>query len=122
MIFFHLGGNFSWRYDGMRYLSKITEELSRDKFVFIAGPRQVGKTTLAKAWLGDHGQYLNWDIPGDRDRLVSKQFAANLPNGRVVLDEIHKFLRWKGLLKGLYDARSKDISLIVTGSARLDGY
>ncbi len=106
----------------MRYLSKITNELSKEKFVLIAGPRQVGKTTLAKAWLGDRGHYLNWDIPEDRDQLMAKSFASNLPNGQYVFDEIHKFPRWKSLLKGLYDARGKDIAAVVTGSARLDIY
>jgi len=48
----------------MRYLTPhILNDLKR-KMVFVGGPRQVGKTTLAKAILVDaypEGRYLNWD-------------------------------------------------------------
>jgi predicted AAA+ superfamily ATPase len=40
----------------------------------------------------------------------------------IVLDEIHKFARWRNLVKGFYDARKSEISFIITGSARLDYY
>jgi predicted AAA+ superfamily ATPase len=106
----------------MRYLSKIIEEFSEEKFVLIAGPRQVGKTTLAQAWLNKPEHYLNWDIAEDRARLLKKSLTSELANGRYVFDEIHKYPRWKSLVKGLYDGRKKDISLLVTGSARLDVY
>jgi predicted AAA+ superfamily ATPase len=105
-----------------RYLTKYIDEFSRKKFVLMAGPRQVGKTTLAKAWLGSTSGYLNWDIPTDRERLFTRTLSQDLPNGRYVFDEIHKYARWKSLLKGLFDARSRDIQLLVTGSARLDVY
>ncbi|MCX6129623.1 MAG: AAA family ATPase [Proteobacteria bacterium] len=106
----------------MRYLSNTIEEFSHSKFVFIAGPRQVGKTTLAKAWLGEAGSYLNWDIAEDRALLMSKSLKTELANGRYAFDEIHKYPRWKSLIKGIYDARHGDISAVVTGSARLDIY
>lgn len=89
----------------MRYLSKIIESFSKDKFVFIAGPRQVGKTTLAKAWLGEPRHYLSWDISEDRARLLSKSLGTDLSHGRYVFDQIHKYPRWKSLVKGLYDGR-----------------
>ena len=38
----------------------------------------------------------------------------------VVLDEIHKYARWRTFLKGLYDKYSSKLKIIVTGSARLD--
>jgi len=37
-----------------------------------------------------------------------------------VLDEIHKYAEWRGLVKGLYDKNKAVVSVIVTGSARLD--
>lgn len=106
----------------MRYLSTTIDEFSREKFVFIAGPRQVGKTTIAKAWLGASGHYLNWDLAEDRALLLSKSLKTELENGRYIFDEIHKYPRWKSLIKGLYDARHNNISALVTGSARLDIY
>jgi len=106
----------------MRYLSTMIGKFSEAKFVFIAGPRQVGKTTLAKAWGGTEGRYLSWDIAEDRAQLLSKTFVRELSNGRYVFDEIHKYPRWKALLKGLYDARHHELTALVTGSARLDVY
>jgi predicted AAA+ superfamily ATPase len=39
-----------------------------------------------------------------------------------VLDELHKFKKWRNLLKGLYDSRPDGQKILVTGSARLDYY
>ena len=40
----------------------------------------------------------------------------------IVLDEIHKFVKWRGLLKGYYDKLKNTHQFLVTGSARLDYY
>ena len=55
----------------MRYLAGEVERLLREerKMAFVAGPRQVGKTTLARALLGEVGQggnYFNWDVESQR--------------------------------------------------------
>jgi hypothetical protein len=117
-----------------RYLSpEIIRFLAEErKMAFIAGPRQVGKTTLAKALLsaaGSDSLYFNWDIESHRKNILRhpEEFwhrtAPVLPPGvrpRVVLDEIHKYPRWKRFLKGLSDAEGKQLEVIVTGSGRLD--
>lgn len=109
-----------------RYLhSSVQADLAR-KMVFVGGPRQVGKTTFALRLLdpkaGDpaHPGYLTWDDLEDRGRLL----RGELPGGQrlIVLDEIHKFSRWRNLVKGFYDKRKSHLSLLVTGSARLDYY
>ncbi len=41
---------------------------------------------------------------------------------RIVLDEIHKYARWRNLVKGLWDTREPGQTFLVTGSARLDVY
>ncbi len=49
-----------------RYLApQVSADLKR-KMVFVGGPRQVGKTTLAKSLLGRGDAYLNWDIAEHR--------------------------------------------------------
>jgi hypothetical protein len=93
--------------------------------VFIGGPRQVGKTTLALTLLGDdadetHPAYLNWDHPGVPPRLRSAALPAGEP--LILLDEIHKYARWRNLLKGIYDTEKGRRRILVTGSARLDYY
>lgn len=104
----------------MRYL---TQPLLRDlkkKMVLLAGPRQCGKTTLARSLLDDRGQYLNWDIT--RDRRIIREAAWPKDSSLVVLDELHKAPKWKNLLKGVVDEFGNQPPLLVTGSARLDAF
>jgi predicted AAA+ superfamily ATPase len=102
-----------------RYLaSQVRKDLLR-KMVFVAGPRQVGKTTLARSLPGAPAGYLSWDVAADRERILRGQ----LPPGRFwVFDEIHKHRAWRRFLKGVYDARPRGQRILVTGSARLDFY
>jgi len=102
-----------------RYLApQIRRDLTR-KMVFVAGPRQVGKTTLARSLPGARAGYLSWDVPDDRERIL----RGELPPGKLwVFDEIHKYRAWRRFLKGLYDARPRSQRILVTGSARLDFY
>jgi uncharacterized protein len=47
--------------------------------VFVGGPRQVGKTTLAKAILSGHypaGRYFNWDLDEDRQDILRKRWST----------------------------------------------
>jgi uncharacterized protein len=101
-----------------RYLSdQVKRDLAR-KMVFVGGPRQVGKTTLARQILGRAPGYLSWDVPEDRTQILGREIpAADL----VVFDELHKYRRWRNYLKGLYD-RPEHPRILVTGSARLDLY
>ena len=101
-----------------RYLTaQIRSDLSR-KMVFVSGPRQVGKTTLARRFLPDPAGYLNWDVPEHRDAILRGRLPAT---DMLVFDELHKFRDWRALLKGLYD-RQDGTRILVTGSGRLDYY
>lgn len=106
-----------------RYLAgPIREDLAL-KMVFVGGPRQVGKTTLATTLLGGdrrHPGYINWDDARARQGLL----RGELPAGQklIVLDEIHKFPGWRNLVKGFYDTQGDRTSFLITGSARLDHY
>ena len=92
------------------------------KMVLVAGPRQVGKTTLARRILERtaSGVYLSWDNRTDRREIR----AARWPGGPalVVLDELHKWRGWKSWLKGEFDKHRETTRFLVTGSARLDLY
>jgi predicted AAA+ superfamily ATPase len=108
---------------------KIWETLAAEKsMVFLAGPRQSGKTTLAKI-IADgftNSLYCNWDIPEHRARLLENSafftslFRRDASRPLVVFDEIHKYRDWKNYLKGVYDQFSGDYQFLVTGSGRLD--
>lgn len=107
------------------------EELARDKeMIFLSGPRQSGKTTLAKiiAATFANSLYFNWDIPEHRFRFLKnyrffeeverKDDTAPL----IIFDEIHKYRDWKNAIKGIYDEFHDSYRFIVSGSGRLDIY
>jgi len=108
----------------------FSEEWLQGTMLFIAGPRQCGKTSLARWFLEQKGcspLYFNWDIEkirreyrNDPDFIVKEASRLSIKKPYVVLDEIHKLTRWKNILKGLFDEYSNSINIIVTGSAHLD--
>ena len=103
------------------FVARIRADLAL-KMVILTGPRQVGKTTLAQALAAEagRGQYLNWDVPGDR-RILRDQ-AWNPRADLLVFDEIHKMPDWKAFLKGAWDGRGKGQAILVTGSARMETF
>jgi predicted AAA+ superfamily ATPase len=108
--------------DLRRYLETPISMDLNEKMVFVAGPRQVGKTTLARHVLASSGPgiYLNWDNRDDRREIR----AARWPAGKALLvfDELHKWSAWKGWIKGEFDKHRDRLRFLVTGSARLDVY
>ena len=107
-----------------RYINDSVDEDLKNKMVFVGGPRQVGKTTFALTFLKEPHEknpaYLNWDDVLTRSSLLRGELPPN--QDLIVLDEIHKYARWRNLVKGFYDTKKSDVSFIITGSARLDYY
>jgi len=106
-----------------RYLSENIFEDLKEKMVFVGGARQVGKTTLASKVLTkklNNYRYYNWDFPPDRKKIMNFEFPGE--ESLLILDEIHKYRKWKGLVKGIYDSYKNRYQIIVTGSARLNVY
>ncbi|MBN2008306.1 ATP-binding protein [candidate division KSB1 bacterium] len=95
----------------------------QEKMVFIGGARQVGKTTLARELIAPHFQnlaYFNWDNRQHRQQLMKGEMIADAD--MVIFDEIHKYKKWKSLVKGLYDSYSDKYKFLITGNARLNIY
>ena len=102
-----------------RYLARsVLQDLER-KAVFMSGPRQVGKTTLAQSLAPPVRRYLNWDILEDREFILRERFPKEK---FVIFDEIHKFKNWRNYIKGICDRYGSGKKVLVTGSARLDYY
>lgn len=101
-----------------RYLlPQVRSDLAR-KMVFVAGPRQVGKTTLARRVARGAAGYLNWDVAADRERILS----GELPVARLwIFDEIHKYRRWRDYLKGIYDGRPPGQRILVISGMQVVG-
>ena len=104
----------------VRYLNSPVSQDLLEKMVFIGGPRQVGKTTLARQIIKEKKSYLNWDNFEHRQLIIKKQLPTH--PGKMIFDEIHKFGRWRDFIKGFYDTYGDKIKIIVTGSARLDHF
>lgn len=108
----------------------FSDEWLGGSMLFIAGPRQCGKTSLACKFLDEKKcspLYFNWDVEkirrkyrDDPDFIIKAASRLEIKKPYVVLDEIHKLTRWKNILKGLFDEFSQTVNIIVTGSARLD--
>lgn len=100
----------------------VREHIMRDlakKMVFLVGPRQSGKTWLAKDIARSYKQslYLNYDSPQDREIIRQQSWLPT--TDLLILDELHKMRGWKNYLKGVYDTKPEGLQILVTGSARL---
>lgn len=99
--------------------SAILKDLEK-KMVFLCGPRQVGKTWLAKKICDNFKRpiYLNYDRLEDREIINKENWPKN--TDLIVLDEIHKKSDWKNYVKGIFDTRDPILRILVTGSSRLE--
>ena len=115
-----------------RYLLEELQQHFRTnrQMVFLSGPRQVGKTTIARS-LTDATGYLNWDNQTHREVIVKgpSSIAEQLGLDRLrsdpplcVLDELHKYQHWRDLLKGFFDQYETHAHVLVTGSASLAAF
>ncbi len=109
----------------------IWKMLSRfKKMVFVAGPRQAGKTTFAKMIAGEfrNSLYFNWDIPEQKRQLIENPYFYEQVNRQdeslplIIFDELHKYPQWKNYLKGIYDRDHDHYHFLISGSGRLDLY
>ncbi|MBI4680425.1 MAG: ATP-binding protein [Nitrospirae bacterium] len=106
-----------------RYLTPFIVEDLKEKMVFVGGPRQVGKTTLCRNFVALHFKgdaYYNWDNRADRRAVIASIWPGDAE--LLIFDEIHKYRKWKGFIKGEYDKLKVIYKFLVTGSARLDLY
>lgn len=111
------------------YDSILAEHLAQHRqMAFVAGPRQVGKTTSCRA---AGSVYFDWDVMAHKRLIVAGAGEVAAAAGLNVLadeprvlvfDELHKFPQWKQFLKGFFDLYEKQCRIVVTGSSHLDTY
>ena len=83
----------------------------------VLGPRQSGKTTLARAFAADH--HFDLENPRDEAMLAQPQLALEPLGGLVVIDEIQRATNLFPLLRYLVDTRP-DQRYLILGSASRD--
>lgn len=114
------------------YIDIILHHIEKyQQMVFLAGPRQVGKTTISTIIQEriSRSHYLNWDVQEHRQLILSGALTlgtsltldfVSQQKSLIIFDEIHKYAKWKNFLKGFYDLYHSKVSIIITGSAKLD--
>lgn len=106
--------------------SKLKLLLGEFPAVALLGPRQIGKTTLARAWEeSSGGHYLDLENPADRAKLADPEdYLARHEGHLVILDEIHLVPELFAVLRGLIDrGRRRGMKagrFLLLGSASLD--
>ncbi len=107
-----------------RYLESFIKEDLKVRMIFLGGPRQSGKTTLAQSLIKNykdgHPAYFNWDLDIHRKQIRNREWPSS--EKLIVFDELHKFSNWRNFIKGIYDTLKNTHSFIITGSARLDHF
>ncbi|MCP4414912.1 MAG: ATP-binding protein [Gammaproteobacteria bacterium] len=109
-----------------RIKQQVTDALERQAAVALIGPRQVGKTTLAREIGEKRGAlYLDLEDRDDREKLTNaKLFLRQFEDKLVILDEIHRTPEIFQTLRGLIDEgrrKGKRTSrFLILGSASID--
>ena len=115
--------------------ARLKERLRQFPAVALLGPRQVGKTTLARALAEAGGEsppspietgvYLDLEDPADQEKLADARGYLGTKRGRlVILDEIHRAPHLFHTLRGIIDERIRDGEpsgqFLILGSASIE--
>lgn len=91
-----------------RIFKYIKSDLTTN-MVLLAGPRQCGKTTIAKSLVKEYnGRFYNWDDIEDRKLIMNSVLDFN--KDLWAFDELHKYRSWRNWLKGKFD---KHVPIII---------
>ncbi|MDP2193991.1 MAG: ATP-binding protein [Alphaproteobacteria bacterium] len=103
-----------------KYLKEIKEAFELHKVCAILGPRQCGKTTLAKQYAKDlrNVHFFDLENPQDVDILANPSLAFAPLEGLIVIDEIQRRPELFAYLRYLVD--SSDKKFLILGSASQD--
>ena len=109
--------------DRVAYLLVIQERFVDYPVVALPGPRQVGKTTLARLYadtLSGPVHHFDLESPADLARLANPELALSRLEGLVILDEIQRLPELFPVLRVLADRVARPASFLILGSASLE--
>lgn len=113
---------FSWYklevIDRTALLESLKVALSRSRIVVLAGPRQCGKTTLARTLVPEDSiNYFDLEDPASVARLSEPMTALAPLQGLVVIDEIQRRPDLFPVLRVLADRSASPARFLILGSA-----
>ena len=115
-----------------RYLhNQLLKHYERNRqMIFLSGPLQVGKTTMANSigHMLEGYRYLGWDDLIDRENILKgpesivktinlMEYSDSKP--LCIFDELHKYQHWRDFLKSFFDKYESNLKFLITGSASL---
>jgi uncharacterized protein len=104
-----------------KLLATLKKALSRSRVVVLTGPRQCGKTTLARQLLSETSiNYFDLEDPADLERLTEPMTALRPLKGLVVIDEVQRRPDLFPILRVLADRRDAEARFLILGSASGD--
>lgn len=104
--------------DRIRFENRLLASLKRSPVTTLLGPRQCGKTTLArKIWSRLGGTYLDLEKQSDRARLDNPELFLGSLSGLIVLDEVQREPSLLEVIRSLSDRKDRPASFLLLGSA-----
>jgi uncharacterized protein len=108
------------RYIARRLLQKLIEKLDKNPAVVMLGPRQCGKSTLAKQLLTHYPNalYLDLELPSDENKLQNPEAFFKANSDRLIcIDEIQRAPNLFPVLRSIIDQRNRATQFLLLGSA-----
>jgi hypothetical protein len=107
--------------DRPSYIEKLSTALRRSPVVALLGPRQCGKTTLARIF-GHKKKSTHFDLESQPDiqRLQNPEMVLGSMEGIVILDEIQRMPELFNVLRVLVDRPASPSRFLILGSASPD--
>jgi predicted AAA+ superfamily ATPase len=103
--------------DRKSYRQQIEDSLAQFRVTALVGPRQCGKTTLAKSFAHAPSSYFDLEDPLDLARLETPRQTLGKLTGLIVIDEIQRRPDLFPLLRVLADRPEQPARFLILGSA-----
>lgn len=103
------------------YVKEIQKALKRSRIVALTGPRQCGKTTLARQLISEKSaNYFDLEDPVSLARMHEPMYELSRLKGLIVIDEIQRKPDLFPVLRVLADRKPLPARLLILGSASPD--